>query len=239
MGKRKQDQAGITRGAANVVKKLRAALGKPSLARKSGMAKFRSSQGKSPETKFFDQNTNTNTIVQTGVVQCINFPIEGADYNNRVGRKIEMTSYQFKGMIAQSAANFAGAGSGNTAGVINYRVALVYDKQPTPATAVTYAQIYNASGTVLAPYEPRLVDNIERFEVLKEWFGTLDTANRLSVEIDGYVKMSHEVRFNATNGGTVADITTGALYLVYATDVATGANNPSIVGVNRVRFRDL
>lgn len=210
-----------------------------SLRKKSALAKFKSVQGRSPETKFFDQNTNTNTITQTGVVQCINFPVEGADYNNRVGRKIEMTSYQFKGMIAQSAANFAAAGSGNTAGVIAYRISLVYDKQPTPATAVTYNAIYNASGTVLAPYEPRLVDNIERFEVLKEWYGTIDTANKLSQEIDGYVKMNHEVRFNSTNGGTVADITTGALYLVYATDVANGANNPMILGVNRVRFRDL
>lgn len=238
MAKRKQDSANITHGATNVVKKLRQALGKSTLAKKSAQAKFKSAQGKSPESKFFDTNINVSMIT-AGSVTALNIPIEGTDYNNRVGRKIEMTSVSLDMSAVQSVANFGAAGSGGIAGVLNFRVALVYDKQPTPATAVTYQQIYNNVTSILTPYEPRLVDNIERFEVLKVWNSSLDTANRLSERMNAYLSMNHEVRFNATNGGTVADITTGTLYLVVASDVTTGANNPDLLGVVRVRFHDL
>lgn len=208
------------------------------LRKKSLAAKFKSSQGKSPETKFFDATINVNPVT-AGTVTAINLPVLGTDFNQRVGRKIEMTSCSIDLMYAQSAAAFAAAGSGDVSGVNAFRVALVYDRQPTPGTAVTYQQIYDNITSVATPYQPRLVDNIERFEVLKVWNETVDTANRLSFRMTDYIKMNHEVRFNSTDGGTVADITTGTLYIVSANDVATGANNPVLIGVCRTRYRDL
>lgn len=234
MGKRKADypQKNIA------VKKYRAAA-KASMAKKSLQAKYRDSQGSSPEVKFYDENINSTSITTAGFCQCINDMVQGDDYNNRVGRKIEMTSVTFQGTIAQTAANFAAAGSGVVTGVANFRCAIVYDKQPTPGTTVSPQDVYNNVTSVLSPYQPRNVNNIERFEVLKVWNETLDTANRLSCPIECYIKMNKETRFNATDGGTVADITTGTLYFLAWSDVTSGANNPSVVGISRVRFKDL
>jgi len=53
-----------------------------------------------------------------------------------------------------------------------------------------------------------------------------------------YRRLAHPVTFNSGDAGTVADITTGSLYLIYIGSIAAGATAGSIVGHCRIRYSD-
>lgn len=113
---------------------------------------------------------------------------------------------------------------------------VVYDRQ-TNAAAPTWADVYTSDDI-----EPNLrnLNNRKRFKILGSGYIPMPKAGAdvARVPIEFYRKLKHPVEYNSTNGGTVADITTGGLFFMIRADVALGADDESIAAWSRVRFAD-
>lgn len=191
------------------------------------------------EIKFFDTTLNTTAITTTGVIinnTVLNI-VEGSDFNNRVGRKITLTSIHFRGAYLEetqtSLANMSN----------NIRIIIYQDKQcNATAAAVT---------DILATADEKSFNNLnntDRFVILKDWFFTLNhtaqsaltgpvyATHRIQENLTWNKKnMSMKIKYNGTNGGTVADLTSNNIGVL---GIAQSSNGGSLDAQIRVRFSD-
>lgn len=158
---------------------------------------------------------------------CLFCPTVGAALNQRIGRKVLVRKIKVTGTIniAQQAAQ-AAADSAN-----KIRILLVQDMQ-TNSAQMTGAQLLNDANaaqptvTINAFQNP---NNFGRFRVLKDKMFTLSNLNlagsptaadviqaslRYAFKFSVNFKVPLEVHFNATNGGTVADIVDNSFHIV-------------------------
>jgi len=169
--------------------------------------------------------TATATPSVAGVLALVNGIARGDDISERTGREVLMRSVQQSFRIYWTA-----NGVDQT-----LRVLLVYDRQ-TNAAALTFAQVLAATNVV----SPRNLENRKRFKILMD--KRIDV-NGLSASDPGqtsrsfqfYRRLRHPVTFNSGDAGTVADITTGSLYLMFLT---TTDNNMTCQYYSRVRYED-
>lgn len=185
-------------------------------------------------------NTNGDSIVLDLVQQ-------GAGSWNRVGRKIELQSLRLRGQYLWTYDPAATTGTvfGNTV-----RMVVVWDKQPSGAAIPTFDTIFGVTGqdgsetsTLLAPVK---YDNMDRFSVLRDCVTDLvPKMYNASAGTQGYVQeviawdefiplKGREVVFLGQSAPmTIADISTGAVYVYFrcqystavATEVAVSANS--------------
>lgn len=162
----------------------------------------------------------------TSSVALLNGMARGDEINERIGREVTMRSIQITGCSYVAPA--AGIDQ-------NHRVILVYDRQ-TNAAALTAAQVLSAVNC----YAPRNLENRKRFKILFDRTWHLNaTAEPNSQHIfKFYRRLAHPMTFNAGDAGTVADITTGSLYLVAIGSVAPGATAGSVLFNARIRYSD-
>lgn len=166
----------------------------------------------------------------------------GTGATNSLGRRVLNKSLLLRMVIAQPLVN----------GVINVgptgcRVIVVYDREANgaaPATADMFTDL--TAGSCAA----NNLDNSERFLTLVDEKFTLGqmciTAAPASAAsapttymVDRYVKIKLDSIAKSTFNGTVANISTGSIYLIAFSDVAAGSNPPQIVsGYARIRFED-
>ena len=168
----------------------------------------------------------SQAIDQTGAVTLVNGVARGDEINERTGRVLTMRSIQF------NARAYATSGTGtDQVG----RVLIVYDRQ-TNAAALTGAQVLASFDT----NSPRNLENRRRFKILKDWRFPINAtgesgSNRV---LQFYRRLRHPVMFNSGDAGTVADITSGSIYvLTIGTNVA-GATAGNLVGTCRIRYQD-
>lgn len=209
------------------------------------------------ETKFLDTSL-TNLLSTTMEFVSLNTPLFGTEFYQRVGNSMCLKSISINGGL-QYAYN-AGA-------VQDYvRLAIVYDKQPNaafPAAAATLFQEVYDSGSAASYAESGINPvNKDRFIVL--WTKRFQVPGLVTaigntggggspannppnimvsindLTIDVFKKLGGmETRFNTTNGGTIADITTGSLlWVTQATDNAPGTAAWTFYGTARLRFTD-
>lgn len=183
-----------------------------------------------------------------GTPLCLFAPKVSSALNGRIGRKIKMMKCRVKGMInippqaAQAAADTSA----------NIRLALVMDTQ-TNASQMTGAQLFNdtaggANATINSMQNP---NNFGRFRVLKEKFFPLTNANLAgsptasdvvqagllkNFKLNYIFKKPVQVNFNATNGGTVADIIDNSLHIVCGTNNASYV--PTLSYYTRVGYKE-
>lgn len=181
---------------------------------------------------------------------CLCAPTVGAALNQRVGRKITVRKVKVHGTVycipqaAQAAAD----------ATTKIRIALVEDKQ-TNAAQMTGAQLYNDG----AANEPTVVinsfqnpNNFGRFRVLKDKMIVIQNLNlagsptaadvvqagaKVQFKFSVNFKKPIEVHFNATNGGTVADIVDSSLHIVAGCDNTAYA--PTLSYYSRVCYKDV
>jgi len=191
-----------------------------------------------------------NFTIDLGAAQvadpnCLFAPTVGAALNQRIGRKCHMLKVKLNGLItvpvqaAQSVADNAPF----------IRVMLVMDTQ-TNAAAMTPAQLMNdASSAEVTINSFQNPNNFGRFRVLREKKIMLNNTN-LAGTTPNFVqsgwaftfKMNHTfkqpvaVTFNATTGGTVADIIDNSLHFIIGTN--TTALGPTIAYYSRVCFKE-
>jgi len=182
--------------------------------------------------------------------QCLCVPTVGAALNQRVGRKIMVRKIKVHGQIniaaqaAQPAADSA----------VKFRLVLVQDCQ-TNAAPMTGAQLFNDANaaqptvTINSFQNP---NNFGRFRVLKDKMLTISNLNlagspttadviqasfRRDFKFSVNFKKPVEVHFNATNGGTVADIVDHSFHIVAAVDNVAYA--PTLSYYSRVCYKDV
>lgn len=174
-------------------------------------------------------------------------PIVSANLNGRIGRKVKVLKIRVQGFINVPPQTAQGATDSPT----QIRLALVQDTQ-TNAANMTGAQLFNdaaaASNTLNSFQNP---NNFGRFKVLKEkrfslgnlnMAGSPTTADVIQAGITLPFKFNIkfrepvQVNFNATNGGTIADIIDNSWHMI------CGANSiayaPTITSYNRVCYKE-
>ena len=216
---------------------------------------FRGRYGsKRGELKLFETLVGLGDVPTLGaVVSTLFLPQLGSDYTNRIGRKVVVKSIGFRAYSCLSASQQNAANLGANANVFargqTQRVMLVYDSQPNGVTS-NPADILT-SQTTLAMNN---LNNRDRYRVIWDKVLTFDpyhvvtdatpvitdaTFNRAGQYWTMWKKCNRETIFQA-NGGTIADVATGAyLLLMVASETTTAFVGNSIRYQIRFRFEDM
>jgi len=174
------------------------------------------------------------TTATNGDCFVLNLVQQGAGSWNRVGRKIRMKSLRLKGLI--TAALLPQAVTLNRVGG-TLRMVVVFDKQPSGNAIPSFDTVFGSTdqtGTESSDImDPVKYDNMSRFKVVKDCVLTFQplsvptggTQNNTYevISIDEYIKLPNlETVFSGqSNPMTIADISTGALYVYFRASSAT------------------
>lgn len=156
----------------------------------------------------------------------LNGLVPGSGANERIGRKVIMTS-----LLARFTSNLAAT---TTLGCC-FRYLIVYDKQAN-ATAPAITDILDTDN-FLARMN---LSNRDRFVVLVDKITPpVSVQGNHAVASKIYRKnLNLEVCFNAGNAGTVADITSGSVYFFAAQSGQAATANLVVAGRTRIRYKD-
>lgn len=178
---------------------------------------------------------------------CLFAPKVSAALNGRIGRKVKVMKIKVRGQIicppqtGQAAADIS----------CKVRILLVMDKQTNAAAMASANLLQDASGSNATIATFQNPNNFGRFQVLKDKtmdFGNVSMAgSSVGVAIDqaGLVRsfkftrkfrVPVTVNFNATNGGTVADIIDNSFHLIAAANNISYA--PQISYYSRVSYKE-
>lgn len=192
------------------------------------------------EMKYFDSTVASSPVVAAatwvGTVRdpsafstlCV--PVVGAAYNQRIGKEINIVKLKIRGNFVRTGLE-AGASS-VPATVIRFGV---YQDMQTNSTQADGNLVMTPTATVgQAPFTFQNIDNFGRFKVLKDktcviqdpnmaGSDTLHDINGRTYPFKMTIKFNKpiQVRFNQTNGGTVADIIDNSLHF-FANSNASG-----------------
>lgn len=181
------------------------------------------------ELKNLDTTLNTRIVAAqtTATVGEVFSPDAGTDPTEHVGRTTKEVSLEYTLQASYAA---------TTAGSSPIRLAIVYDRQ-TNAALPTITDVWESDSI----NSLRNLANRKRFKILvdQKYEGMSDAGAKTMFE-HGYrrFKFPLETNFNQTNGGSIADITTGSFisYVWQNGNIITA--NPIAVLTTRVRFQD-
>lgn len=205
------------------------------------------------EKKGVDVNIGDTSILATtntnGDIAVLNLIQQGAGSWNRIGRKAHLKSIRLKG-VARCTIGLDG--SNHLYGSCFRRI-LVWDKQPSSGSIPTFDTIFGytdqsgtEASTVMSP--PRY-DNMDRFQVLLDKTICMNPGSYNAAaggdqfyvhEFDDFVNLKgrESVFSGQSTPMTIADISTGALYLIYrATDNTAGSKTWEVMDVSIARLR--
>ena len=189
---------------------------------------WRGVPGRRGELKYVDAIGSAISITSSGVLHLLNGLVPGTGASQRIGKKAIMKTLQFR-------AAMGGGTTGATPFQGFVRLLWIYDKQSN-ATAPTVAQILEqTSGSSMMN-----MDNRDRFTVLADKQFALDqSGGHQSAQCKMFKRLNHATIFNNGTAGTVADITSGSIYLLVINEsVNINTNDPIIYYTNRIRFDD-
>lgn len=200
---------------------------------------------KSLDTVLVSYNfSTTGSVGNAPIVQ------QGAGYNNRIGQLIKMKSLHITGFINTTDTNSAAVN--NDFG----RMLLVYDRSPVSgvnvALSTVLADTQGLAGTqVTTAFSGVNMLQKDRFKIIRDWRFFLPplaingappmppVGNRGDDwVINEFIKLNDlESLFNATNGGTVADIVNGSLILYTVSQFTVSTAYQATVQM-RLRYRE-
>lgn len=193
------------------------------------------------ERKYFDIASGSVKINATGSVSLICIPTLGSDFNNRIGRKIQIRSiYLRMRALITAAEDMSQVAVAPQVG----RIMLVVDAQPNGTLpSITDILVGNNVQSHLN------ADNRDRFSIIMDkelvfdayQYGAGASAGwaRTIHYVKKYKKTNTQVIFNGTNGGTIGDIMSGAVYLVMLGNHVSGQTDITAHVSTRVRFDDM
>lgn len=199
------------------------------------------------EMKAYDIGVGTINVSTTGSFSVLHLPTSGSDYNQRVGRKTLIKKIYIRGRCQTEASSQSAATTINTV-ALQARCIVFVDKQPNGAAPAVTDLLVSAD-----PASQLNLNNRDRFSVLKDDTyefdpycansGTGASQCRQIYPIKVFRKFRKgegiETIFNATNGGTILDINSGALYMFWLGSSAAGTNTDiNITLSTRVRYVD-
>jgi len=195
------------------------------------------------ELKAFDHaQTVTGFSSAAPNVAYFNFLVSGSELYQRVGRKVYMKSLHLRGWVQNSATSVADFA----------RIIVFYDANPNgqAITQTDLLQDSNAAAAVSATAEINLF-NRERFQILRDHQILLPSVTNTGgvltnsfipqtdsqMNIDMFIKLKGlEAVYNGTNGGTIADIQTGAIGMLLMCETST--NEWDFTWHTRLRYYD-
>jgi len=178
---------------------------------------WRGVPGRRGELKYVD-TLNAADTTAGGVLVLLNGLAPGTGASQRIGKKCH-----FRSMLLRY--NLGANASGATAFQGFTRIMVFLDTQSN-ATAPTVAQLLE---TVTAS-SPMNMDNRDRFKVLYDQGVSMSQAPTSSSDcrfIKIYKKMNITTIFNNGTAGTVADITSGSIYLLSISEQAGAGAAPT------------
>jgi len=202
------------------------------------VARSRGIYGQPGENKYFDSAMDFTIPASTGwtateadptafpvaSINCLFAPTQGAAINQRIGREVKVKKIRIKGyMFAAAQANQSVADN-----MPLVRLSLVLDKESN-ATQIQGEQIFDVGSTTSYITAFQNLDTTGRIQMLKDKFYNIEvpsitwdsTGNNIEqTGASKFFKMTHTfktpltVRFNAANGGTIADIVNNSFHLI-------------------------
>lgn len=196
------------------------------------------------ERKVNDLTTATYQCNTTGSFTLLANPTLGSDFNNRIGRKVLLKSVYVRGRVVTETAS---AGTEAFVPAQQTRMILFIDMQPNGAAPAVTDLLVEA-----LPSSQLNLNNRDRFKILTDRTYCFDpyyvdsstatetfaSAPNQIYNVKKYKKLNLEMIFNATNGGTIADINSGALYMFWIGSRASGATDANAIVSTRVRYAD-
>lgn len=193
---------------------------------------FGSTTRTGPEKKDFSTFTaNTLVAAQTTAVRTSLFsPDQGIGPSEHIGRAVISHSLLWK---------WYGSYAATTAGSSPIRLVIVYDRQPNAALP-TVTDVFDQDyiGALMN------LNNNKRFLTLVNKEIILSSAGPTAFNESGYVSFKKRIgsllptEFNTTNGGTIADITTGSFVAFTWQNGNIITANPTTALVTRIRYTD-
>lgn len=187
----------------------------------------------SKESGYVDLASASYALDTTGTITLLNTVPQGAAVTQRVGKKIQLKSLQFRGAMQNGS-----AAAGNDVAFM-----IVYDKRPTGALP-SITDVLNS----VAPTAMNNDANAGRFRILKRvdevLIGNLTAAaNYTEAAIkscDYWLSLKGlATTYKAAGTGAIADIEEGALYMITVGGTAAGTSAASLFGAFRLRFLDV
>lgn len=182
------------------------------------------------ELKFVDVDADQNAAFTTGAFSAgalLNGINTGTTATTRIGRKVTIKSILIRWSIRLSSTTTEGS---------PVRILVVYDRQSNAqAPAITDILLQDEF------HQPNNLSNRDRFitifDLVTEPVSVTGEYCRAGVL---YKSLNLEQMFNAIAGGTIGDISSGAIYVfVAAVPSAIGVANIGVGIQNRIRFTDV
>lgn len=179
--------------------------------------------------RYGNVNNGYRFFLLSGIVQ-------GSDYYNRVGRRTHYHDMLVRWKLSPIAS------SGVLAAGLVWTVAIVYDRQPQASLPATPSVVFSVvSGAFTTSCSPVTLSNRERFSVLRHKVFYIDPYHP-NICGEEYLWVGETATWNATNTGTVADCSSGAIYmLAYCSDMISESRQTTSLFFevqSRLRFRD-
>lgn len=203
------------------------------------------------ELKLRDSFGSAAPIAASPVIVLLNGTTNGSNFWNRLGSRISMKTLYLK-LFLNKSTTFASTLQNQESCI--FRISLVYDKQcqgTAPLVSDIWANVDTAgaltsslSAAVNPESRDRFVILMDRF--INTWpmsttesYGTTYTVGR-NMMIKKFIKLKNaEALYGAGNTGTVSDIESGGLFLIFQCSVVAGQDRPiGFVYNTRLRWTD-
>lgn len=202
------------------------------------------------DTDISALNISTNMSNSTNVIP-LNLVQAGTGSWNRVGRILTMKSIRVRMNVQMYYTN-----NELISNTKHLRYIIIYDKQPNGTLPIKseIIQYKDQSGNEQGTWNGYLAyDNMERFTILKDQTVTIKPEMRtfdssgnptlfqtFEVFEECYLKLNHVTNYKSESTPmTIADISTGALYIVYLTDDQSGDPKLNVAeSYARLRYTD-
>lgn len=182
------------------------------------------------EKKWVDTVANTTPILSPNAPILVNGISSGADSSQRVGRQVTMRSIDLR----------FNATVGTTPTPANVRAVLLYDAQPNGSMPALPSIFAPGVGGNIDDTSMMNLNFRDRFWVIADTTVSVSPQGPEIVYRKKHRKINTDVTFSS-NGGTMAAISTGAVYLIFLPSSAAGATAPTAAVVNyfvRVKYTD-
>lgn len=193
------------------------------------------------ERKVIDTVSADYQVNTTGSITLLNGVTLGTDYDERIGRKIVVKSCYIRGWIAPQLAATIGAAALTPSQ--QWRMILLVDNQPNGAPPAITDILVSAD-----PSSQLNLNNRDRFKVLVDkvfvsgplLYGAAQPflVDNSTKSVTCYKRLDLETIYNAGNAGTIGDINSGALYMVWIGSNAAGNDDGQARLSARLRFVD-
>lgn len=206
---------------------------------------FYGRKGDDVEKKVQDLGPAQLGMNTTGTFTLLAAPVPGSDYTNRIGRKTLIKSVYIRGIVSCELADQDGPTVGASPCQLG-RMIIFADMQPNAAAPALTDLL--TSATSISQLN---LNNRDRFRIYCDKVFSLNayayntTANSQlaslsnSYAVKKFKKLNLETIYNSGTAGTIADIQSGALYLLTVGNRAAGTDDATATLSTRVRFIDL